>query len=446
MKAKNYVYKDGFFKLLAILSFILVSNASLAQDSTAVGSEMGRMDLPTPISIQDLYTYDPITDRYIYTQTLGNFNISYPIILTPQEYQRLVQEEQMKAYFKEKIDAADGRKEGSEEQQKNLLPTFYVNSNFFESIFGGNTIEVIPQGSVEMDLGLLYTKQDNPQYSPRNRSNFSFDFDQRISLSLLAKVGTRLQVTANYDTESTFDFQNQIKLEYTPTEDDIIQKIEVGNVSMPLNSTLIQGAQSLFGVKTQLQFGKTTITGVFSEQKSETRTVTAEGGATITDFELFALDYDENRHFFLAHYFRDNYDRALQQYPFINSNVQITRMEVWITNRTSRTENVRNIVALQDIGESDPLNIGLNVPPGGFINASRNAYPDNGNNDFNPFGIDRGGVQTILNPAIRDVATVRSRFYGRTGKRRSRLCNTWKMLEDWMRENIRLTHNWVIYP
>ncbi len=411
MKAKNYDYKNSFFKLLAIVSFILVSNASLAQDSTLVGSEMGRMDLPTPVSIQDLYTYDPITDRYIYTQTLGSFNITYPIILTPQEYQQLVQEEQMKSYFKEKIDAADGRKEGSEEQQKNLLPTFYVNSDFFESIFGGNSIEVIPQGSVEMDLGLLYTKQDNPQFSPRNRSNFSFDFDQRISLSLLAKVGTRLQVTANYDTESTFDFQNQIKLEYTPTEDDIIQKIEVGNVSMPLNSSLIQGAQSLFGVKTQLQFGKTTITGVFSEQKSETRTVSAEGGATITNFELTSLDYDDNRHFFLAHYFRDNYDRALQLYPFINSNVQITRMEVWITNRTSRTENVRNIVALQDIGESDPTNIGLGTPPGGFVNMPRTAYPDNGNNDFNPFGIN-GGAQSVLNPAIRDVATVLQGFSG----------------------------------
>ncbi|MDN3723374.1 cell surface protein SprA [Aequorivita sp. SDUM287046] len=389
----------------------MAGQASLAQDSTAVGNEMGRMDLPTPASIQDLYTYDPITDRYIYTQTLGGFNITYPIILTPQEYQRLIQEEQMKDYFKQKIDAADGRKEGSEEQQKNLLPTFYVNSNFFESIFGGNTIEVIPQGSVEMDLGLLYTKQDNPAYSPRNRSNFSFDFDQRISLSLLAKVGTRLQVTANYDTESTFDFQNQIKLEYTPTEDDIIQKIEVGNVSMPLNSSLIQGAQSLFGVKTQLQFGKTTITGVFSEQKSETRTVTAEGGATITDFELFALDYDDNRHFFLSHYFRDNYDRALKQYPFINSNVQVTRMEVWITNRTSRTDNVRNIVALQDIGESDPTNIGLTTPPGGFIRATRNAYPDNTNNLFNPFGIN-GGAPSLLNPAIRDIASVRQGFTG----------------------------------
>nr|WP_317194056.1 cell surface protein SprA [Luteirhabdus pelagi] len=392
---------------------LLVATVStLAQDSTATGYSVGRIDLPEPTSIQDLYEYDPITDRYIYTRTLGEFDISYPVILTPEEYQELVQQQEIRSYFKEKIDAADGRKEGSEEAQKNLLPTFYVNSNFFETIFGGNTIEVIPQGSVEMDLGLLYTKQDNPAFSPRNRSNLSFDFDQRISLSLLGKVGERLQVTANYDTESTFDFQNQIKLEYTPTEDDIIQKIEVGNVSMPLNSTLIQGAQSLFGVKTQLQFGKTTITGVFSEQKSETRTVTAEGGATITDFELFASEYDENRHFFLAHYFRDNYDRVLEQYPFINSNVQVTRVEVWVTNRNNTTENVRNIVAIQDIGEANPANIGLNTPPGGFVNTSPNAFPDNDNNDFNPFGINDPGTFSYLNNSIRDVATVQAGFGG----------------------------------
>ncbi len=413
MGAKNYDYKRGLFKLLFILGLIFGGNTALqAQDSTSTGYQMGRMELPNPVSIQDLYTYDPITDRYIYSQAIGDVRITYPIILTPEEYQELILREQMKVYFKEKIDAQDGRKEGSEELQKNLLPTFYVNSNFFESVFGGNTIEVIPQGSVEMDLGILFTKQDNPAFSPRNRKNLSFDFDQRISLSLLGKVGTRLQVTANYDTQSTFDFQNQIKLEYTPTEDDIIQSIEVGNVSMPLNSSLIQGAQSLFGVKTQLQFGKTTITGVFSEQKSETRTVVAEGGATITDFELFALEYDENRHFFLAHYFRDNYDRVLANYPFINSNVQITRAEVWITNRSNRTENVRNIVALQDLGEADPENIGLNVPPGGFINRLPNSFADNANNDFNPFGIDDPAIQSILNPAIRDIATVQQGFSG----------------------------------
>ncbi len=392
---------------------ILVSSFTTvySQDTTSTGYSVGRMDLPDPTSIEDLYTYDPITDRYIYTKIIGDFTITYPLILTQEEYQELILNEQMKSYFKDKIDAADGRKEGSEELQKNLLPTFYVNSGFFETIFGGNTIEIIPQGSVEIDLGLLFTKQDNPAFSPRNRKNLSFDFDQRISLSLVGKVGERLQITANYDTQSTFDFQNQIKLEYTPTEDDIIRKIEVGNVSMPLNSSLIQGAQDLFGVKAELQFGKTTITGVFSEQKSETRTVVAEGGATVNDFEIFALDYDENRHFFLSHYFRDNYDKVLLQYPFINTNIQITRTEVWITNTTNRINNVRNIVAIQDIGESNPDKIGLPFPPGGFINAASGSYPNNSNNDFNPLGID-GTEPSVLTPAIRDIATVEAGFGG----------------------------------
>ncbi len=424
MGTKNYSRKNTqvhhfvILVSLLLLSFQITAQVpdpeqdpEVEQDSLRTGHSMGQMILPDPPSISELYTFDPISGMYIYNRMLGNFSISYPLVLTQQEYQDLILREEMKDYFKTKIDAADGRKEGSEDEQRNLLPSFYVNSNLFETIFGGNVIEVIPQGSVEMDLGILYTKQDNPSFSPRNRSNLTFDFDQRISLSLLGKVGTRLQITANYDTQSTFDFQNQIKLEYTPTEDQIIQAIEVGNVSMPLNSSLIQGAQSLFGVKTELQFGKTRVTGVFSEQKSETRNVIAQGGGTINEFDVFALEYDEDRHFFLSHFFRDQYDRALEQYPFINSNVQISRIELWVTNLSNNTENVRNIVAIQDIGESDPAQIGLTFPPGGFINRPPNSFPDNGNNDFNPFGID-GGAQSILNANIRNVSTVQSGFGG----------------------------------
>ncbi|WP_338731857.1 cell surface protein SprA [Mangrovimonas cancribranchiae] len=404
---RHIVFSLAFFCSL----FAIAQQNPTAQDSTKTGYSLGEMTMPNPNSIESKYTYDPLTDRYIYTESVGDFNINYPIILTPEEYQDFILKESLKEYYKQKIDAYDGKKEGAEEEQKNLLPEFYVRSGFFETIFGGNTINVVPQGSVEIDLGVLFAKQDNPTFSPRNRRNFSFDFDQRISLSLLGKVGTRLQVTANYDTESTFDFQNLIKLEYTPTEDDIIQKIEVGNVNMPLNSSLISGAQSLFGVKTQLQFGKTTITGVFSEQRSDTRTVVAQGGGTVEDFEFYARDYDENRHFFLGHYFRDNYDRALENYPYINNNIQITRIEVWITNRNNSTENVRNIVALQDLGESNPdpnaNNLYLQSIPGGFINAGPNAFPDNGNNDYDPTAI---GTGSVLTDAIRDIATAQQGF------------------------------------
>ncbi|MFT5243596.1 MAG: cell surface protein SprA [Glaciecola sp.] len=406
MSTNNFTFSKSY-RLLFIIVSVLFSGFSYAQtnpvdqDSTKTGFSLGRLSIPNPQSIISKYTYDPITDRYIYTETVGNFNINYPIILTPKEFQRLVLLEQQQKYYKQKIDAAAGQKEGAEEEQKNLLPEFYVNSGFFETIFGGNTIEVIPQGSAEVDLGILFTKQDNPTFSPRNRSNFTFDFDQRISLSLLGKVGTRLQVTVNYDTESTFDFQQLTKLEYTPTEDDIVRKIEVGNVSMPLNSSLITGAQSLFGVKTELQFGKTRVTAIFSEQQSQSQSVVAQGGGTVEEFEFFARDYDENRHYFLGQYFRDTYDDSMLRYPFIANNVQITRLEVWVTNRSNQTENVRNVVALQDLGESDV--IGLVTPPTGFVNVPTGSFPDNGNNDFDPTNI--GGAGSQLSPAIRDITT-----------------------------------------
>nr|WP_233494456.1 cell surface protein SprA [Mesonia sp. K7] len=411
------------FLLLATLQVSEVfGQEETPQDTTQTGYSTGRIKMPDPNSIVYQYTYDPVLDRYVYTGKIGDVNVTYPMILTPEEYQELILEEQMKEYFKQKSDALAGKSDEAKDDQKNLLPIFYVNNNFFQSVFGSNEIEVIPQGSVEVDLGVLYTKTDNPSLSPRNRSNFTFDFNQRIRLSLLGMVGTKLQVTANYDTESTFDFQNQIKLEYTPDEDDIVQKIEVGNVSMPLNSSLMQGAQSLFGVKAQLQFGKTTITGVFSEQNSERQTTNIQGGAAVQEFEKFILDYDENRHFFLAHYFRDNYDRALENYPFINSNIQITRIQVWVTNRTNSAQaltDARNIVAIQDLGEADPENVGVlldangnpsnNPAFAGFLNSSSTAYPNNSNNDFNPLGIN-GPQQSVLTNAIRDVATVDQGF------------------------------------
>ena len=171
---------------------------------------------------------------------------------------------------------------------------------------------------------------------------------------------------------------------------------------MPLNSSLITGAQSLFGVKTELQFGKTTVTAVFSEQKSQSRSVVAQGGGTLDEFEFFIRDYDENRHFFLSQYFRNTYDKNMLRYPFIENNIQITRIEVWVTNRSNTPDNVRNIVAFQDLGESDV--IGLDTPPAGFVNVGPNQPPNNPNNDFDPTNI--GGAGSQLTQAVRDITTV----------------------------------------
>ena len=354
--------------------------------------QTGNLFLSDPSQTEIIY--DSELKKYIIIEKIGDYQIKRPIYMSPEAYEKYKLQKDMAQYFKNKVSATNSKKEGSVDAQKNLLPSYYVKSDLFESIFGGNTIEVNPQGSVLVKMGMLYQKVDNPQLSERNRSSFTFDFDQEISASIQAKVGTRLKVGAQYDTQSTFNFQNQIKLEYTPTEDDILQKIEVGNVSMPIKNSLIVGAQSLFGVKTQLQFGKTTVTGVFAEQKSQSRSVSAQGGSTIEEFELQATDYDENRHFFVSQYFRDNYNLALKDYPLINSSVNITKIEVWVTNRNATTTDVRNIVALSDIGEGNPINIG----PANVVPVPGSLYPSNTANNIS-------SILTLSDP-VRSISTV----------------------------------------
>lgn len=296
--------------------------------------------------------YDPKIGRYIVREKIGNSSFTTPKYLTEKEYQDYRLKKDIQDYFKEKSRAVDGIRDNSEEDQKDLLPTFYVNNDFFQTIFGGSEIKLIPRGSVTLRFGLLYQNVENPLLSEENRKSYTPEFDQQIRASLTAKVGERLTADINYDTQSTFSFQNQVKLAYEPTEDDVIRSIEVGNVTMDVKNNLISGSQSLFGVKTKLQFGATSVTGVFSQQQSQTKNVIAEGGSALSQFELRTTQYDNNRHFFIAQYFRNRYNDALKELPLINSAVQITKVEVWVTNRNTNTQDVRNIVGLVDLAES----------------------------------------------------------------------------------------------
>ncbi len=355
-------------------------------------SQKGGLFLNDPTQYEVIY--DPQSGHYIFYEKIGDFLMKQPSYMNEEEYKEYRLNRDMLEYSKTKINAIDGKKEGSEEAQKNLLPSYYVNNNFFESFFGSNEIEVKPQGSVLINMGLINQRVENPQLSEKNRQSTTFDFDQEISASLNAKVGKRLRVIANFDTQSTFNFQNLIKIEYTPTEDDIIRKIEVGNVSMPSGNSLVTGVQNLFGAKAELQFGKTTITGIFTQQRSQSKVVNAQGGSLINEFEIRASDYDSNRHYFMSHAFRDNYENALSNFPLINSPNLITRIEIWVTNRNSSTINTRNIVALSDLAENDPNNIN-----------SVNVIPNPGEKDPSNEANNLNNLLTLDGP-IRDIATV----------------------------------------
>ena len=309
------------------------------------------MFMRNPENIQREIIYNPETNTYEFATKVGDFSYRTPTIMDFDDYQDYNLQNDVRNYWNERSQTA-GTAEGSR-----LIPKIYVGGEAFDRIFGSNTIDIRPQGSAEVSFGILSNKREDPALDVRQRRTTNFDFDMRIQMNVIAKIGDKIEFKANYNTESSFDFENTLKLKYEGKEDEIIKIIEAGNVSLPLRSTLIQGSQSLFGIKTELQFGKTRVTALFSQQQSETQNITVQGGAQTNRFKLSSLDYEQNKHFFFAHKFRDNYERALSTLPIITTDVTITRIEVWVTNIGAATEENRNIVAFTDLAEGDPQNI-----------------------------------------------------------------------------------------
>ena len=355
------------------------------------GGQQGDLLLDEPGNVTQSVQYDPVSNQYVIQRMLGDFPLGPPQFLSPTEYQDYVFSQQNETYWNNKTgQGGNSGLGGGLEEQGGLLPQFQVWGEDFDRLFGGNTVDIRPRGSASLIFGAMINRTDNPALPERNRRTASFNFDERIQMNVTGSIGDKLRITTNYDTEATFSFENQMKLEYTGDEDEIIQRLEVGNVGLPLNSTLITGAQSLFGVKAQARFGKATVTGVFSEQKSETSTINVEGGARTQEFEIRVDEYEANRHFFLSRFFRDRYDESLEQLPVITSGVEITKIEVWVTNRTNITDDTRNIVGFMDMGESE-----INNPA---ISYNGGTLPDNAINSLNP--------EDFANPQVRNINQV----------------------------------------
>lgn len=341
--------------------------------------------LNTPVPLQPEVSYDATTGSYAVQQTIGNFRLSNPSYLSFSEYQQYRQQQSVREYWKTKT-ASKGLSAGGELRGPLSID---IGGEAFDKIFGNSTVDIRPQGSSELIFAIKHNRLDNPRLPVQQQRNTTFDFEEKIQMNVIGKIGDKLRLTTNYDTEASFEFENNMKLEYTGYEDEIIKKVEIGNVSLPLNGTLITGSQSLFGVKTQLQFGRATVTSIFSQQKSTSKVIEVEGGAQTTQFDLYADEYEANKHFFLSHYFKDRYDVALEELPFINSPVNITKVEVWVTNKSGETDETRNIVSFMDLGEPMQYVYSNNFIQGGtgspiYPNNEANSLYDEMVNNYSP--------------------------------------------------------------
>lgn len=310
------------------------------------------LDLKRPDNLQYQVVYNDTLDRYIIGNRMGSTWLSAPIMLTPKEYLAWTEQQQRNSYFRKQNDEIFQAKG----KEKFDFSDMHFDLGPAEKIFGPGGIRVKTQGSAELKFGINKKNIDNPSLPIRNRKTTMMDFDEKINLNVNGKVGDKVNMNLNYNTDATFDFDAQnMKLKYDGKEDEIIKLVEAGNVSFPSNSSLIKGASSLFGVRTDMQFGKLKLQMVASQKKSASRSVSTRGGVQLTPFELNVADYEENRHFFLSQYFRNHYDAWMQKLPNLTTGITINRVEVWVTNKTGNTTNTRNIVALTDLGENQKL-------------------------------------------------------------------------------------------
>ena len=311
--------------------------------------EQGSTDLQRPENMQQTVEYNDSLDRYVVGYKIGGTYINTPIMMTPEEYRAWSERQSWADFYREK------NKEILQQQGKEKFD--FTNMHFdlgpAEKIFGPGGVRIKTQGTAELKFGATLKNIDNPSLPIRNRKTTTMDFDEKINLNVNGKVGDKVNMNLNYNTDATFDFDSQnLKLKYDGKEDEMIKLVEAGNISFPSNNSLVQGASSLFGIRTDFQFGKLKLQTVFSQKKSSNKSVSSKGGKQLTPFEIDVADYEENRHFFLSNYFLSHYDAGMRTLPNLTTGVKINRVEIWVTNKTGTTSNTRNIVALTDLGEN----------------------------------------------------------------------------------------------
>tara|TARA_B100000674_G_scaffold241319_1_gene198486 strand:- start:15131 stop:22354 length:7224 start_codon:yes stop_codon:yes gene_type:complete len=345
------------------------SGDSLSTPSVLYDEDKKPFDLKDPNNIEYEVIYDPITNTYKLKEKVGDQEYRPGDEQNFDDFWKNRYKESERDYWKQKQQENTGTSSSSD-----VIGGIIPGGGAIRSIFGNDKIEIKPQGSAELIFGVTSTKTENPIIRVESQRVTSFDFDEKIQLNVSGKIGDKLELGTSYNTEASFDFENQMKLQYQGKEDEILKNIELGNVTMPLNSTLIQGSQSLFGVKTEMQFGKLNVQTVLSQQKSESKTIELSGGVQTKEVYIQADDYEDNRHFFLAQYFADNYNQSLSNPPILNSTVSIIKAEVWVTNvGISANPGARNVIGFMDLGE--------NVPYDGTLTGTQ-IFPDNASNNL----------------------------------------------------------------
>ncbi len=232
------------------------------------------------------------------------------------------------------------------------------------SIFGKPEMRLKIGGAVQIHGAWRNETTEGVTASRLGNTRNEPDFKQQVQINVNGTIGDKLNISADWNTERTFQFENQLKIKYTGYDDEIIQSIEAGNVSMQ-TAPLIGGAEALFGIKAKFKLGPFRLTTIASQKKGETKEVSVSGGTTSREYRIRAYDYSENHYFIHSDYADSalftNYFIKIP--PSVNFDLNVNEIEVW-----------KSVIGIfSDQSKYRFANAYLDLPP---LDGGQTNYPD----------------------------------------------------------------------
>lgn len=231
-------------------------------------------------------------------------------------------------------------------------------SKTFKRIFGGDQVGLRVTGNLSLEMAGQVTKYPGALSSAAQRSSvFSPKFKQNQQFQIEGNIGEKVTVSVQQNSEATFDFENTLKVHYDGDDDEIIQSIQAGNVSLNLPGTRYvsgsSGGTGLFGLKADMKLGKLKLTTIASLEKGQKNKISLKGGVEERPIQVYDYNYVKNQFFFVDSFYIPYFENWTSSMDWIKASQlegkRILDLEVWVSvNQNQQEEAPREGVAALD--------------------------------------------------------------------------------------------------
>ncbi|WP_138429269.1 cell surface protein SprA [Fodinibius saliphilus] len=334
------------------------------------------------VSIPQEKTYVQYDSSGVYysQRLLYQMQVAHPYVMNFEEYAARNKKNALEKNWQQLIAEQESRTD-----RKGGLLDFNLDipgaeESAFTTIFGKPEVNLSINGTANMNVGASIQKTENTEIPEDQRTQIDPTFEQSLKLNIQGTIGDKLSIQTDWDTERDFDFMNRLNIVYDGYDDEIIQRLELGNVSMQTGNSLIRGGNALFGVKSIAQLGSLKLTSVLSQQEGEGKTETITGGAQEKKISIRPGEYEADRHFFLDFYTRQEFEDNVSNPQQTGQALQLVEINVWALREASQSvEGERQAIALGPLGVDEGPSGGFSPPndeEDDFSDALLNQYRD----------------------------------------------------------------------